>query len=450
MGETNHRGPSTAARAKKQARDKGYIWVVGGGLLSIPLIRQVTKRGLRSLVTDGNRKAPARSYADLFYRVDTSDIAANVQFANDLQTQPEYEDIKIQGVLTSGHDVARTVAAIHKALGLARGIPEDTTNKLNNKLLFRQNAKDRNLRQYLPRWFQPITRENLHHNEIPSIKGIEFPAIVKPLESRASRGISVVHNKEELENAVKIAFENSKPENDSIIIEQLMEGSEHSAELILDDSGREVFFNIVDRVFNTDMDIPNVPKSTKMEIGHINPTTLYTEVKYIHSMMFDIANKFDIKGGIIKCDIMIVNGQPKILETATRLSGGFDSQETTPLSSGRNPLGIMLSLSSGESFVTDDITSKQRQFAAAVASFPQPGRVTHIDTDLRDTILAMPGIESIHYLVEERDIIYPYTHNGNRPAFVIATGETRAVAWDRAFEAAKQVVNTFTIQHSRF
>lgn len=449
MGEPRGRGSRPLLRGRGRGSTK-YIWVVGGGHLAIPLIRQILKRGFRPLVTDGSQRAPARSYAEFFHQVDTSDIDANVAFANELMTDPRYENIDIHGVITSGHDVARTVAAIHRTLGLSGGISEETTEKLNNKLSFRQNARDRNLRQYLPRWFKPITRENLHHKELGNVKGIEFPAIVKPLESRASRGISVVRNNEDLEDAVKLAFANSKTGDDSIIIEQLMEGSEHSAELILDDNGREVFFNIVDRVFNTDMEIRNVPSTTRMEIGHINPTTLYTEVKYIHSMMFEIANKFDIRGGIIKCDVMIVDGQPKILETATRLSGGFDSQETTPLSSGKNPMGIMLSLSSGDPFITDDIIHNNRQFAAAVAAFPQPGRVTHIDTEKQNAILAMPGIENIHYLVDERDIIYPYSHNGNRPAFVIAVGETRNAAWDRAFEAAKLVVDTFTIQSVRF
>ena len=55
-----------------------------------------------------------------------------------------------------------------------------------------------------------------------------------------------------------------------------------------------------------------------------------------------------MKTGIFKCDIMLTEKGPVILEATARLSGGFDAQYTSPLAHGANYIKGALKLALGE------------------------------------------------------------------------------------------------------
>ena len=52
--------------------------VLAGGLPQITLINELKSRGVETVLADGNDKAIARPYADMFYRVNIFDIDAVV------------------------------------------------------------------------------------------------------------------------------------------------------------------------------------------------------------------------------------------------------------------------------------------------------------------------------------------------------------------------------------
>ena len=80
---------------------------------------------------------------------------------------------------------------------------------------------------------------------------IEFPVIVKPVDSSGSRGISVCRNKEELKRAGLKALRYSASKR--LIIEQYIEGDEITVNYIIE-NGTAMLTSIHDRYFNTEQE----------------------------------------------------------------------------------------------------------------------------------------------------------------------------------------------------
>jgi hypothetical protein len=407
-----------------------FIWLIGGGALSLPMVRLILERGYRPLITDGDPHCPARSYAEFFRQIDTYSIGGHRDFALELSTNPDYAYVTVHGVLTCGADVACTVQVVQQILDM-KPMPMHQISKLNNKLLFRQSCHGNDkIRDYSPSWFVSLRKSPDDPNS--GYDDVRYPCVVKPTDSRASRGVSRVEAPEELAPAIAYAFEQTQSQ--LVIAEEAMTGTEHSCELILDEDGLCVFFNIVDRLFDG-----------TLETGHINPSRLPVQQQiHIHRMMHQVAHAFDLKAHILKADIMMVDGKAKILETATRLSGGYDAQATTPMSSGRNPMGIMLSLATKTPFRDDDIDISKNCYAACMAAFPPPGQIAEFDCETAVELIE-PDLQEVFVLTQTGDTIEPYHHCGQRPAFVVSVDPDYDTALAKAKNAAQILTKCFRI-----
>ena len=58
-----------------------YFWVIGGGILQIPLIHEVKKLNYSVIVTDGNPDCICKKQAEIFECIDIYDISKHVQYA---------------------------------------------------------------------------------------------------------------------------------------------------------------------------------------------------------------------------------------------------------------------------------------------------------------------------------------------------------------------------------
>jgi len=126
--------------------------------------------------------------------------------------------------------------------------------------------------------------------------------------------------------------------------------------------------------------------------------------------------------------------EPYVLEATCRWSGGFDSQETTPLATGRDFLGFGLRQAAGEAIDVND-TALQPRWPRAAASWcplPPPMALDRIDTA---EAMRVPGVEKV--------LVMPFAVSGarleidssaSRPVYVIASGDTT----DAALAAAKE------------
>ena len=405
--------------------DDCWVVVVGAGALQVPCVEAAHSLGLKAIVTDRNAAAPAVALADDFYAIDTYDHRDHRDLVRWLIDKKHRN---IVGCFTAGADVAPTVAACAEE-AKTPGIPFDVAQRTHNKLLVRHALTDEAITLEQPEYGSLYQEEWVEWGEdgIEQFTGVHYPMVIKPVEQCASRGLTLIHDQSELQSALEKCWKYGEP----ALIEEGLAGSEHSAEIILDSQGQIIFFNVIDRVFRYNGGIA-------LELGHINPSRLTTEQKIsIRKLLCASAKALGVGWGPWKCDLMWTADGPKILEVTARLSGGWDSAATTPLSTGRNPIRVVCCLACNLPIIPEDLEGDKARYSACAAAFPKPGRVTKIDiAKIKDLQRWMPQCEQIHVGIKQGDVIEIYEHNAQRRAFAITASSSYEEAWTLAEQAA--------------
>lgn len=388
------------------------VLVVSGGVMQIPAIQAAHDLGLEAILTDRDPGAPALAKADEAHVVDIFDADGHVALARRLQ-----ETWDLRGVFCQGADVEVTVASVAAALGLP-GIPVEAARRTKNKALMRAAFDEAGVVN--PRWVEVRDERDATR----AVEVVGMPCFVKALDNSASRGTSRVDTVDELLPAVRHAMSNST--TGTALVEECYVGPEQSVEIIFDAEGRVHRLNIVDRLFSYE-------GGWALELGHVNPTRLSpADQDALFTLAETAAKACGVGFGVFKSDTILTADGPRILEVASRLSGGFDAQVTTPLATGRNFIRAAMRLAVGMPFDQADITYSRHAYAAAWAALPEPGRVVSIDNV--ETVKGLDGVHDVFLRTSPGEVIEPYIDCGARPAFVVADGSTydEAVAHARA------------------
>ena len=75
-----------------------YFWVIGGGLLQVPLIAEVRKFNLQVIVSDLSDNCACRDLCDIFVSKDIFDLQGHIEEAKNIISQGK----KIVGVIAAG------------------------------------------------------------------------------------------------------------------------------------------------------------------------------------------------------------------------------------------------------------------------------------------------------------------------------------------------------------
>lgn len=398
------------------------ILIVGGGLLQIPAVRIAQEMGLVVVMTDASLQAPAMQLADEPIALDTFDVEGHQRLTDSLLKR-----YHLLGVFTEGADVEVTVAAAAEVANLP-GIPVEAALNTKNKQRMRQCFDQAGIPN--PQWSEVRSVEEGR----VAAKEIGFPIMVKAVDNCGSRGTTRVEGENQLEEAIQWAQDHSSTQ--TALLEECFQGTEQSVEILFESATCCHRLNIVDRPFQSD-------GAYAIELGHVNPTQLNQRVqRQLFELTEQAAAACGVQFGVFKADTIVTPTGPRILEVTARLSGGFDSQYTTPLSTGRNFIRAAMRLAVGWPLDQSDLQKKWSRYAAAWAAFPAPGMVDHID-DLHE-VRHLPGVKEVFLRVQEGDVIHPYTTCVARPAFVIAVGET----YDQAVLHAQQGAQALRIETS--
>ena len=382
------------------------ILIVCGGLLQIPAVPIAHELGFKVVMTDARADAPAMKLADEPVVLDIYDAPGHIKLVDELKKR-----YNLRGVFAEGADVEVTVAAAAAHAGLP-GIPVEAARNTKNKVRMRACFDKFGIPN--PPWAEVATCEE----GLKAAERIGFPLMVKAVDNSASRGTTRISDANFLGAAIEIAKANST--TGTALLEGCYRGEEQSVEILFDEKGRCHYLNIVDRPFASDGDYA-------IELGHVNPTRLdQAEREALFALTEQAAEATGVRVGVFKADTIWADEGPRILEVTARLSGGFDCQYTTPLSSGRNFIRAAMRLAIGLPLDPSDFEHKWRKFAAAWVAFPTPGKVTRIDGI--DRALSLPGVKEVFLRVSVGEIIQPYHDCAARPAFIIAVGDTREEA----------------------
>jgi len=383
-----------------QKKTKEAILIVSAGMMQIPAILTAKALGLYVIATDRNSDAPGFAYCDEGLAIDSKDINGHVRFAIENQ-----ERLNIRAAF-AGSDVAVTVAAITNALGLP-GIPLDVAHRSNNKSLM----KERWLRDKIPTPYGAEVRSLEEARQV--IKHIGLPAIVKAVDNAASRGSMKIVTEQELEQALMNAKVASR--TGTAIVEEYVDGSEQSVETIVW-NGSHYHVGMADREFGF--------HPFHIETSHLDPSQISLDrQKQIYEIVDAAADSLGIDFGPAKADMIWTAKGPMILEMPARLSGGFHSQYTTPLSTGKDPIRAVMEISLGRPLDQRLLMAQHSKTAVCAGFFPSKGKIIGIHGV--ENARAIDGIAHVILTKGVGDTVPDYIDNGCRFCWVIAVGNSK-------------------------
>jgi len=381
---------------------KKTIMIIGGGLLQTPVITTAKKMGYQVIVTDYNPDAIGMKDADIPIIMSTRDVQGSVRVA-----KKQNEITPISGVLTVGTDASMTVAAVANALNLP-GIKFDDAEAATNKLKMRMRFKEHNIPSpaFLPVWNLSDAKKGC--------KILGFPVVMKPSDNMGARGVMRIDNANQVADAFK--FAKSASPSGELIIEQFMEGPELSIDAII--FNEEITITgVADRIIEYP---PNF-----VETGHTMPSHLKIEMlEDACDVMRRGVKALGLTTGAAKGDIKVTKSGAMIGEIAARLSGGFMSAYTYPLSSGVDLMKAMIEVSTGQE--PGNIEPLFNRVAIERAIICKPGIVKKISG--LEEALKVPGIEEIFLNIKEGDTVVRPTSNVEKSGNIIAVGDTLQIA----------------------
>lgn len=338
---------------------KKNLLILSGGIEAVEGIKIAKNMGLKTIVCDKDTNAPGRKFADEFLIADIYDPQKIKKIISEYNKKN-----KIDGVITIASDAVRSVSTVAKLLGIQGNSMKTailSTNKLKMKKAFQKK------RLPIPK-FVEIKNVNELKKHISQFK----QGVLKPIDSRGSRGVVRIDNNSDLNQMFEysIKFSPSK----KLILEEWIKGPQISTESLVI-SGKTYLCGIADRNYsNSEKTYPYF-----VEDGGETPSRFYPRIRSKIQKIMDIAvQALEIEDGVIKGDIVMRNNQPYIIEIATRLSGGFFSTITIPLVYKINLIEKAILLSLGEKVEPPPKILKHYCYQANRFIFPNPGKIQKI------------------------------------------------------------------------
>ena len=309
------------------------LLILGAGQMQVPIIALAKQLGHYTIVADYDPKAPGFEYADVKSTISTIDKEAVLELAKSEQ---------VDGILTTSDYPVRVVAYVSEKLGLpsmSQKVAEVCTDKYQQRLLFKDHGIN------TPFFVQCDT-----NTDLTSFK--DFPYIVKPVDSSASRGVERVNTVEQLSKAVETACGLSR--SGKAIVESFIGGKEFSVET-LTQQGVTHIIQITEKLTRGE------DKGYFVEDTHIEPARISeTEAESIRSEVLKAAKAVGVDNCPTHTEIKLWDGKPFIIEMACRLGGDYITSDLVPLSTGISMMENLIKLSLGE---TIDIEPKFQKWS---------------------------------------------------------------------------------------
>lgn len=307
------------------------IMILGAGVYQVPLIKKAKELGFYVIVSTIRGNYPGLKFADKIYYADTKDYESILKIA---------KEEKIDGILTTGTDVAMiSVGKINQEMHL-NGITFDTATKCTDKLRMKE-----------------MFSSEVNHSKFEKVKitdnivlpDYDYPYMLKAVDSSGSRGIFKIANESEVENAIDSIRKVTK--KDYFLCEEFIEGHEIGCEALVY-NGEVKFIVPHDKiVYHSNSDVP---------LGHIFPYSCSeNELNEIQNQMTFAINSLGINNCVVNADIIISNEKPYIIEIGAR-AGATGIPELMSIYLGVNYYELMLNLCLGK---YDEIELSQKKVA---------------------------------------------------------------------------------------
>ena len=298
------------------------IVIIGANDFQNPLILKAKSLGYETHVFAWQDGSIGEKTADYFYPI---------SIVEKDEILKKCKEIGIDAIATIASDLATlTVNYVAEKLGLP-GNSLECTKKSTNKYEMRKAFKEAGV---ATPGFEIVSSPE----DIEKLSNMEYPLIVKPTDRSGSRAITKIYKKEELEEAISKAIENSFEKK--AIVEEYIEGNEFSAEGITY-NGEHKFLTITRKATT------GAPHF--IETGHIEPAGLTKNMEEkIYNELTKALTALKITNSATHSEFKITpNGDIRIIEIGARMGGDCIGSDLVQISTGYDFVKMVIDVAMG-------------------------------------------------------------------------------------------------------
>lgn len=389
------------------------LLVLAAGLLQVPIIRRAREMGYYVIAADGNPHAVGLALAD-------KAVVANIVSEEEMLEIARAE--KIDGVIHPCSEVSMAVMGrINDEMGL-HGISRQTALRATNKHLMREAFE-----QYGAPSPMSFCTADVYEGW-SMFQSIPGNAILKPSRNSGSRGVAKIEKGVSFEE-FKGQFFRSKSESrdDSVMVEQFVEGPEFSVEII-------VWEGKINVLQVTDKKTTETPYF--VELGHNQPSVFPDEiVNAVRSAAVRGVEALRLEDCAAHAEVKYQDGHAYLMEIGARLGGDFISTVLTRLSTGVDMVAAAIDVSMG---IEPDLNPVATPSGVCIRYFcPSPGVVESISGT---EALSTPDVYDSELYCQVGDTIPEVRSSLDRSGHLIVTAPTAREAIRRADEIIEKVV----------
>ncbi len=298
------------------------IAIIGANDFQNPLILKAKSLGYETHVFAWQDGSIGEETADYFYPISIVEKDEILE---------KCKEIGIDAIATIASDLATlTVNYVAEKLRLP-GNSLECTKKSTNKYEMRKAFKEAGV---ATPGFEIVSSTE----DIEKLSDMEYPLIVKPTDRSGSRAITKIYKKEELEEAISKAIENSFGKK--AIVEEYIEGNEFSAEGITY-KGEHKFLTITRKATT------GAPHF--IETGHIEPAGLSKDMEEkIYNELTKALTALQITNSATHSEFKITpNGDVRIIEIGARMGGDCIGSDLVRISTGYDFVKMVIDVAMG-------------------------------------------------------------------------------------------------------
>lgn len=351
------------------------LLILGGMRFSCEIVKKAQAMGIYTLVADYNKieDSPGKQIADEAVDLSVIDVDAVVKYV---------KENRIDGVFVGFNDM---LLPYYAEICEKTGLPCYGTKEQFETLI----AKDK-YKSLCRQFGVPTIPEYDFHDE-----NIKYPVLVKPVDSSGSRGITICHDRAELEKAVEVGRKASK--TGEVLVERYMDGREVTVFWTFQ-NGNYYLSALANRHVKQNQGGDVIP----LPVGYTFPSVFLSKYRLeVEGNCKKMFRHLGIKDGMMFMQCKVEDGTCYLYDLGFRPTGSLEYKILNRVC-GYDPLDMMICFALTGRMGEEDIAPKVKpEFetpAFNVSCLCAPG-----------TIKEITGLDEVKKMPEVEDVVAAYT-----------------------------------------